>query len=142
MDDFDLDDFLPFRLAVLAGQVSREFSARYHERFGIGRQEWRVVAHLANAGPSSVREIHQQVDMDKSRVSRAASRLEASGHVRKEEHPTDGRLVRLSLTPSGEAMMTELSAMADAYQSELLARLGDRAEAFSAGLSLLGDAMG
>ena len=124
MSGFDLDSFIPYRLAVLAGKVSREFSRHYHERFGISRAEWRVVAHLAASGPASVGDIHQRVDMDKSRVSRAASRLEVEGLLRKEEHPVDGRLVRLSLTPKGEAMMAELEQMANIYQAELLERLG------------------
>ncbi|SNT21819.1 MarR family winged helix-turn-helix transcriptional regulator [Tropicimonas sediminicola] len=128
MSDFDLDSFLPYRLAVLAGQVSREFSRRYNERFGISRPEWRVVAHLAQSGPASVGEIHQRVDMDKSRVSRAATRLEQAGYIRKDAHPTDGRLVTLRLTQAGRAMMQELSEMARAYQAELTERLGPQAE--------------
>ncbi len=124
MNDFDLDSFIPYRLAVLTGRISREFSQRYSEQFGISRPEWRVVAHLANSGPASVGEIHRKVDMEKSRVSRAATRLEAAGYVHKEEHPTDGRLVKLSLTATGQAMMAELAIMANAYQQELLQRLG------------------
>lgn len=137
MSDFDLDSFLPYRLAVLAGQVSREFSRRYNERFGISRPEWRVVAHLAHSGPVSVREIHRRVDMDKSRVSRAATRLEQAGYVRKEAHPSDGRLVTLRLTQTGRAMMQELSLMAREYQAELEARLGPQAEHLDRAMQLL-----
>ena len=128
MSDFDLDGFIPYRLAVLAGKVSREFSKLYGERFGLSRAEWRVMAHLAAAGPASVGEIHQRVDMDKSRVSRAASRLETAGLVDKDAHPVDGRLVALSLTDAGQQMMGELAGMAQGYQSELLERLGPEGE--------------
>lgn len=124
MTDFNLDAFLPYRLAVMAGQVSREFSCRYEERFGLSRSEWRVLAHLARSGTASVREIHAEADLDKSRVSRAASRLEASGLVEKRGHPTDGRLIRLSLTAAGRETMAELALMAAAYQDELVARIG------------------
>ena len=128
MSDFDLDRFIPYRLAVLAGKVSREFSQAYNERFGLSRAEWRVMAHLAAAGPASVGEIHQNVDMDKSRVSRAASRLESAGLVDKADHPVDGRLVRLSLTEAGRAMMSELAGMANAFRTELKERLGPEAD--------------
>lgn len=130
MNDFDLEKFLPFRLVVLAGQVSRDFSRRYAEKFGLSRQEWRVLAHLWRTGPASVGDIHRSVDLDKSRVSRAAASLEAAGHLHREEHPTDRRLVHLSLTESGHAIMEELAEMAKHYQGELLGRLGPDAEDF------------
>lgn len=138
MTDFDLDSFLPYRLAVVAGQVSREFSRRYHERFGISRPEWRVMAHLSQTGTASVGEIHQRVDMDKSRVSRAATRLEAAGYLTKDEHPSDGRLVNLSLSEAGRAMMDELSVMAKVYQEELMVRLGSDAKEIAAAIERLG----
>jgi DNA-binding MarR family transcriptional regulator len=125
---FNLNDFLPYRLNVLAGRLSREFSTRYRERFGISIPEWRVVAHLAQSGTVSVREIHDRVDMDKSKVSRAAARLEQAGYVEKNVNPSDRRLVELSLTEKGRAMMDELTAVANAFQAELEARLVDPAE--------------
>lgn len=124
MSDFDIDSFIPYRLAVLAGKVSREFSRNYHERFGLSRAEWRVLAHLAAEGPASVREIHAHVDLDKSRVSRAATRLEGEGLISKEEHPSDGRLVTLALTDAGRAVMAELAGIANEFQADLLSRLG------------------
>ncbi len=136
MDDFALDDFLPYRVNVLAGRLSREFATRYRERFGISIPEWRVVAHLSQSGAVSVREIHTRVDMDKSKVSRAAARLEAAGYVEKRVNPADRRLVELTLTGKGRAMMAELAGVARAYQAELIARLGDGA-AFLQGIDRL-----
>lgn len=37
-------------------------------------------------------------------VTRAATRMEAAGLLRRERHPTDGRLVRLWLTPRGREL--------------------------------------
>ncbi|SDJ01450.1 MarR family winged helix-turn-helix transcriptional regulator [Aliiruegeria lutimaris] len=139
MNDFDLDTFIPYRLAVLAGKVSREFSRHYNERFGLSRAEWRVIAHLAASGPASVGEIHKRVDMDKSRVSRAATRLEGEGLLSKEDHPVDGRLVKLSLTPAGLQMMEELAQMANAYQAELLKRTGPGGLGLLAALERMGE---
>lgn len=136
MPGFALDDFLPYRLNVLAGRVSREFATRYRERFGISVPEWRVVAHLSQSGAVSVREIHERVDMDKSKVSRAAARLESAGYVEKRVNPADRRLVELRLTAKGRAMMAELADVADAYSRELKARLGD-ANAFLAEIETL-----
>jgi len=121
---FELDTFLPYRLSVAAGRVSRRFAERYQREADISIPEWRVLAHLAHEGSVSVREIHARVDMDKSRVSRAAARLELAGHVRKLEHPEDRRLVSLSLTAQGQELMERLAGIADGFQAELVAELG------------------
>lgn len=129
MTAFDLDDFLPYRLAVLASRVSTAFSKRYGRRFGLSIPEWRVIAHLSQADAVSVREIHERVDMDKSKVSRAAARLETAGIVSKQASATDKRLVSLSLTDKGRQIMAEIGPMARAYEAEIRAKLSrdDRA---------------
>ena len=139
MTTFVLDRFLPYQLAVAASRTSRAFSALYRERFGIGIAEWRVVAHLSQGGPVSVREIHERVDMDKSRVSRAATRLEQAGYVSKREHAADRRLVELELTEAGRAMINEIAPMAADFEQELADRLGTKAATFRAGLDTLMD---
>jgi DNA-binding MarR family transcriptional regulator len=121
--EFLLAEFLPYQLAVAASRVSKEFGTLYTKRFGISVPEWRVVAHLSQVEKASVREIHQRVDMDKSKVSRAASRLTDAGYVSKETDPDDGRLVELRLTPKGQEMMQELAQMAQGFQETLTLRL-------------------
>jgi len=139
---FELDGFLPYRVAVLAGRLSREFSRFYQERFGLSRAEWRVMAHLSQEAEVSVREIHARVDMDKSKVSRAATRLEEAGIITKKISQQDRRLVVLALTDTGAAMMAELAEAAQDYQTEVMARLGPEAEAFLSGLDALMDSAG
>jgi DNA-binding MarR family transcriptional regulator len=123
MDEFRLNDFLPYQLAVLASRVSRDFARIYEVEFGLSVAEWRVIAHLGEGGEVSVREIHARVDMDKSRVSRAAARLEAAGLLAKSVNTADRRLVSLSLTPAGHDMLATIAPRARAYEADLLARL-------------------
>lgn len=138
--DFVLDDFLPYRLAVLASRVSSEFSTLYKAKFGITIPEWRVVAHLSQTDkPVSVREIFDRVDMDKSKVSRAASRLEAAGYVEKTASRTDRRLVDLRLTGKGRDLIAEMAPIAEAFEAEVLRRLGPDADAFRASVARLID---
>jgi len=137
---FALDEFLPYRVAVLAGQLGRAYSQVYSERFGLSRAEWRVMAHLDRDAAVSVREIHARVDMDKSKVSRAAARLEAAGVVTKRASRGDRRLVVLALTGKGRRMMRELVPAAEAFQAGLLRRLGPDAASFLRGLDALGAA--
>lgn len=136
---FDLDQFLPYRLAVAAAQVSRRFAARYAAEAGLTIPEWRVLAHLSASDAVSVRDINVRVNLDKSIVSRAATRLEAAGYLRKSTHAGDQRLVALELTDAGRALMDRLGRIADAYQAELLADLGEDAPAFRRALERLGN---
>jgi len=137
VSNFVLDEFLPYQLAVAASRVSRAYARLYQQKFGISIPEWRVVAHLSQAGAVSVREIHERVDMDKSKVSRAASRLEAAGYVTKRVNKADRRLVELALTARGSDMIEELAPIARRFEAEVLAQLGDGAKVFQTELARL-----
>jgi len=123
LSEFQLDEFLPYQLAVLSNRTSDDFSERYRAKFGISVSEWRVVAHLYKAEKVSIREVYKRVQMDKSKVSRAAARLEESGYVLKRINPADRRLVELSLTDKGRAMHDEIGPMGVAFQQEVLENL-------------------
>ena len=131
---FDLSAFLPYQLAVVSSRISRAFAERYKREFGLSIPEWRVLAHLAGGDAVSVREIHARVDMDKSKVSRAAARLEQAGLIEKRDHAGDKRLLDMRLTAKGQELMARIVPIADAYQEELMARLGEDAAPFRAAL--------
>lgn len=130
MAQFSLDDFLPYQLAVVSARVSREFSQIYAEHFDMTVPEWRVLVHLHNAGPVSIREIQARVDMDKSKVSRAASRLEKAGFLTKETNAEDRRLLKLGLTEQGYARMEQIIPLADEFEQRLLKRMGADTDSF------------
>ncbi|HGG05955.1 MAG TPA: MarR family transcriptional regulator [Aliiroseovarius sp.] len=129
---FNLETFLPYQLAVLSQRVSQGFSRHYRDEYGISVAEWRVVAHLSQESAVSVREICRRVDMDKPKVSRAASRLEDAGYVIKKTNPQDRRLVELSLTSKGRQMVSDLTPRAKAYEDEILSVLGAQGDEFRA----------
>ncbi len=131
---FDLSAFLPYQLAVVSSRISREFSELYRAEFGLTIPEWRVLAHLAQSDQVSVREIQARVDMDKSKVSRAAARLEAQGLIEKRENLEDRRLLDMRLTAKGRDLIARIVPIADAYQAQLLAQIGADAALFRAAL--------
>ena len=131
---FDLSAFLPYQLAVASSRVSKAFADRYRAEFGLTIPEWRVLAHLAQLDQVSVREIQARVDMDKSKVSRAAARLEAAGLIEKRENPEDRRLLDMRLTEKGQDLIARIVPIADAYQAEVLAKLAAEAPAFRVAL--------
>ena len=130
--EFVLGDFLPYQLAALSNRVSEGFSPTYRERFGMSLAEWRVMAHLSQAEKVSIREIYSQVEMDKSKTSRAAARLVKAGLVVKRTNASDRRLIELSLSDRGRQVMAELVPMALDYEKDLLGLLPeDEARVFT-----------
>lgn len=135
--DFDLDGFLPYRLSVAADRMSQAFSKHYADQAGLSIPEWRVMAHLAHRSPASVRDVTAKVNLEKSAVSRAVSRLEARNLVHRAPHPDDQRLLSLTLTPQGEAMMADLTRLAQEFNASLEAALGTDRAAFLRALNML-----
>ncbi|MBV7392584.1 MarR family winged helix-turn-helix transcriptional regulator [Mameliella sediminis] len=141
LPEFDLGRFTPYRLAVAAEKTSEALARQYREKFGISIPEWRVLVHLAQpldgAATVSVRDIEARVAMEKSKVSRAATRLETAGYIEKAQDAGDRRLVRLALTDKGRALMADLLPLAMAYQAEIERRLGSAMAEFETGLDAI-----
>ena len=136
---FDLTQFTPYKLALAAQLLSEALARQYRQRFGISIPDWRVLVHLSHSGGASVRDIETSVVMEKSKVSRAASRLEGRGLVAKRPHPEDKRLVHLSLTDAGQAMVAEILPLAQKLQARIEADLGAGFDDFAAALDVLVD---
>ncbi len=119
----ELDRFLPYLVNKLASRLSDDLARVYQKRFGITIPEWRVIAHLAENKNVSIREIFIRVAMDKSKVSRAAARLELSGYLEKQVNPADRRLIELQLTPKGRTLFEKIEPLALAFEQDTLANL-------------------
>lgn len=136
-NDFQLSKFTPYRTAVVAQLLSESLAREYRDRFGISIPDWRVLVHLAAEDGASVRDIEQKVVMEKSKVSRAATRLVERGLLARNKNENDGRLVHLSLTKTGKDLMEELLPLATAFQQRIEAVLGADFENFERSLSFL-----
>ena len=117
---FNLSDFLPYRLTVLASRVSKRLSAVYEREYGLTMPEWRVIAHLGRCPKVSVRDFHHCVNMEKPRVSRAIAKLEKAGLVEKTASETDHRLIEVALTPEGWKILNGIIPEALAFEHALL----------------------
>ena len=131
---FDLAGFSPYRLTVAAQRLSDAFARQYRDQFGISNPEWRVLVHLSQSDGTSVRDIEARVAMEKSKVSRAAKRLEQAGYISKKINETDRRLLHLHLTSKGQSLMTDLLPLADRFQQEIENHLGEVFAGLEAGL--------
>ena len=131
---FDLAGFSAYRLTVAAQKLSDAFARQYRDQFGISNPEWRVLVHISQSDGTSIRDIEARVAMEKSKVSRAAKRLEQAGYISKQINKTDRRLLHLHLTAEGQSLMTELLPLADRFQQEMETRLGKAFKGLEAGL--------
>lgn len=123
--DFNLSDFLPYRLAVLTARVSKLLASIYEERFGLTMPEWRVMVHVARSEKVSIREIHNCVNLEKPSVSRAVAKLEEAGLLAKATSARDQRLVEIVLTPAGQKVLEALIPEALAVEARLLGALSE-----------------
>jgi DNA-binding MarR family transcriptional regulator len=93
---FELADFLPYRLAVVANRVSRMFARRFDEAVGLSMWEWRLLVALGRVGAVSFSAAPDITAMDKAKVSRAIIGLEARSLLRRSEGNRRARVLRLT----------------------------------------------
>lgn len=107
-----LEEFLPYRLNVLASLVSQALSRIYAERYGIGVPEWRVLVTLGQYGMMTGKAIGEHSHMHKTKVSRAVALLEKRKMIARRANRADLREAFLSLTPAGRAIYEDLAPVA------------------------------
>lgn len=118
-----LDEFLPYRLAVLSNTISRALARLYERRFGISVGEWRVMANLARFGPLSANGVCDRSSMDKVQVSRAVAKAVEDGLIDRAVDPYDRRRSVLTLTDKGRSVHDQILPMAKDFQDHLRSAL-------------------
>ena len=119
MQPLRLNEFLPYRLSVLAAVVSEGLARRYGEQFGIGVPEWRVLATIGEFQSITAKAIGSHAHMGKVKVSRAVSALEGRALIQRTPNADDMREAFLVLTPAGGDMYRRIVPMALRYAEAL-----------------------
>ncbi|MGA8077736.1 MAG: MarR family transcriptional regulator [Xanthobacteraceae bacterium] len=135
-----LEQFLPYRLNVVASLVSQALSRVYAKRYRIGVPEWRVLVTLGQFGVMTGKEIGVHTHMHKTKVSRAVALLEKRKLLARRINREDMRESFLSLSASGRAIYEELAPHALEFVRRLtdILTAGDR-EAFNRALQQITD---
>jgi DNA-binding MarR family transcriptional regulator len=107
-----LEEFLPYRLNVVASLTSHALSRIYAERYGIGVPEWRVLVTLGQYGMMTGKAIGEHSHMHKTKVSRAVAVLEERKLLTRKTNRADLRESLLTLTPAGVAIYQDLAPVA------------------------------
>jgi DNA-binding MarR family transcriptional regulator len=114
-----LEEFLPYRLNVVASLVSQALSRIYAERYSIGVPEWRVLVTLGQFGMMTGKAIGAHSHMHKTKVSRAVALLERRKLITRRANRADLRESFLTLTPAGRAMYEDLAPIALEFTQRL-----------------------
>src|SRR5271154_4089756 len=104
-----LEEFLPYRLNVVASLVSQALSRIYVDRYGIDVPEWRILVTLGQYEIMTAKGIGAHSHMHKTKVSRAVGELERRKLLVRHENRADRREAFLTLTPAGRAIYDELA---------------------------------
>ncbi len=124
-DELILEDFLPYRLAILSHTVSTTIAQVYDKRFGLSIPEWRVIAILCRFPGLSAVEVADRTMMDKVAVSRAVSKLLKNGRIDRQFADADRRRSILNLSEEGRRVHNEVAPLALRFERDLLEGLSD-----------------
>lgn len=119
-DELRLEDFLPYRLAVLSNTVSTTVARAYDKRFSVSIPEWRVIAVLGRFPGLSAVEVAGRTLMDKVAVSRAVTKLIKNGRIDREFADADRRRSILNLSEDGKKLHDEIAKLALQFERDLL----------------------
>ena len=122
--DFNLEDFLPYRLSVAANTVSKRIAETYAP-YKLSRTQWRVMAVLATCQQMTAQMVADKTGMDKTTVSRAVGKMLERGLVKRSASEQDGRSAPLSLSVAGREMFTKIAPEALRQERELKSMFSD-----------------
>lgn len=121
----ELENFLPYRLSVLAQLVSESLHDLYARPYGLSVAEWRVMAVLGRFAPLIASEVGLRTVMDKVAISRAVAGLLKRGLVERATDRKDRRRSSLKLSARGRAMHARIVPLALGYEERLYEPLSD-----------------
>ncbi|MFF3910310.1 MarR family winged helix-turn-helix transcriptional regulator [Streptomyces sp. NPDC001848] len=111
---------------ALGALLGRSTRARLYARLTDGLGEavdettYPVLSGLARTGPCSAADLAGEIGLDRSGVTRRATRLEQAGLLRREPDPDDRRATLLALTETGQqAVKTTRQRLATLIEASL-----------------------
>ncbi|WP_299652304.1 MarR family winged helix-turn-helix transcriptional regulator [uncultured Tateyamaria sp.] len=124
--DFDVRQFLPYLLNQAAEASSLEFQKVYKDKYGMLRNEWRVLFHLGIYGQMTASDIGTRAQMHKTKISRAVQRLAERRYLTRTRAEDDRRVEYLALTAMGQKVYQDLKKTAADYDAALVDGMSEK----------------
>lgn len=122
---FELDNFLPYHLAVASGKLSQSLSCIYRH-YDIDRAMWRILVYLGNKAQTvQSRTIRELAQLDKVQFARAAEKLEQKKWIVRHTNPHDQRHKDITLTPQGRDIYEKIIAKVSQWNEKMIQDLGE-----------------
>lgn len=109
MMNLNLEDFLPYQISVLAETISQSIASVYESRYGLMRDDWRVLVAINQEKKMRATDIARHASLDKMQVSRAIARLEEKQLLERTVDELDKRNLIISVTPKGCAVYQDIA---------------------------------
>jgi DNA-binding MarR family transcriptional regulator len=122
-NSLNLAQFFPYQLAKLQALISDSIAEIYMGEFNLSKQEWRVLAILANESSLNAKEIGNKANLEKMPASRAIKKMVEGGLLEKVCNINDKRSSLLKLTHDGEKLYRQLAPLVKQREQELLSVL-------------------
>lgn len=124
-EKFDLNAYIPCRMATLTHTIMRSVAAVFEDRFGISIPEWKVLAIIHEAPGLSAVAVARCANMDTVAVSRAVTKLMDVGYVVRDLDTEDRRRSVLNLSEEGHALHSQVAPVALDIEKSLFDELSD-----------------
>ena len=108
---------------------------------GTSETQCAILTEVGRSAPMSISDLAARLELDKGWISRAVEQLVQEGLVQRATHPSDRRVLVVSLTAAGRRKFTDIEECLNAQVNRVFARLtsGDRSR-IAAALALLHEA--
>ena len=121
-----LEGLITYRLTRIADTLVRAASQVYRVEHEVTLTELRLLATIGRHQSLAVNEASRLTGIDKAWVSRSLAALVKRKLVVRQPHPSDSRIVLLSLTQMGKTKVQRIVPLAVARNERLLAALSER----------------
>lgn len=121
-----LDQWLPYRLFIIAARVAEPLADYYGPRYGLSQAAWRILAAVGDKPGMSARQIRHAAGLDQFATSRAIAQLCELGYAERNAAERDKRRAEVHLTRKGEAVLDDLTKICLSIENELWAGLSER----------------
>lgn len=105
---------LSLKLYVVLSKAMRNVNKRVEseiKKLGLNPTEFGVMEVLYHKGPMPVQKVAQKILISSSRIAYTVNALEKKDYLQREKCQKDGRVVYLSLSDQGQALMDEVFAI-------------------------------
>src|SRR5712671_8163386 len=100
--------WIGLRVTVVSNRYLYALYAELERKYQLLRDDVAVINCLSITSPTTAQEIVRYTGRPKNSVSRAVTKLEAEGILRRKSDPQDGRVSTLSLTPNGKKLFDQI----------------------------------